>query len=538
MKFNSYKYGLLLLLLIAAAVFLWGLLSCSKDQNSKGKPFVRLLENEVVNSKIFNREILYSVLLPESYNASTDSFPVVYLLHGFGDDQTAWYKDGLIQSFSDSYSSENVPMIFVMPQGFNSYYVNRYNGSLPYMDFFTTELVPAIDSIYRTKKDKTQRAVMGYSMGGYGALILPAMNPDMFSISVPLSMSFRTDEQYIAEPQNVFDSQWGLIFGGFGTSGTSRLTDYYIEHSPFHFFDQNDLSKYSGLRILLDCGDDEESLHITNGELHNLMRDHEIPHEFRVRNGGHSWDYWHRSLREALSFISDGFNGISYPENPEPVSVGNLISSEQYTMENLNKSNLQLGIFKPNDYDSNSNSYPVMFLLHDYEGTTRSENATKIISFLNNSMLSNKIPKSLVVEIPVEESGINTEILNSVISQISTNYRIVADKKGRVLMGNEKGGALVCSLISDFQTTFNGCFLFNAKLPEDVQAISNVYYYIDVTDKSESYKGNFNLFLDLRQKENDHEYRVRQGTESTQSTINGLNESMNYLSRKLKNQAK
>ncbi len=531
MKLNWYKFGFYALLFSVVVSFLgfWG---CTKEQQA---PFVRLVVDKAVKSKIFNRDIKYAVLLPENYDKTTDNYPVVYLLHGFGDDQTAWYKDGLIQYYSDLGASENVPMIFVMPQGFNSYYVNRANGSLPYMDYFVTELVPEIDSIYRTKKDKSQRAVMGYSMGGYGALILPAKNPNVFSISVPLSMSFRTDEQYLAETQDVFNNQWGLIFGGYGASGSSRLTDYFIDYSPFHFFNQTELSKYSGLKILMDCGDDEESLHITNGTLHNLMRDHEIPHEYRVRNGGHSWDYWHKSLPEALKFISDGFQGITYPENPEPVAIGNLISSDQYKIENLNGSNIQLGIFEPSDYNSNTYTYPVIFFIHDYTGTSRLENATKFISFLNNSMQSGYIPKSIIIEIPVESTEITTNTMSSIITQISSNYRIVAEKKGRVLMGNENGGKIACSLISDFQSIFNGCFLFNAKLPEDIQAVSSFYYYVDVTDKFDSYKGSFNLFLNLRNQGNDNEYRVRQGTPSTQSTINGLNESLIYLSKKLRN---
>src|SRR5690606_745783 len=154
------------------------------------------------------------------------------------------------------------------PIGYNTYYVNRYTGFYPYMDMITTELVPTIDALFRTKKDKQARAVMGYSMGGYGALILPALNPDIFSIGIPLSMSFRTDEQYMAEPQGVFDSQWGTIFGGKGTAGEARLTDYYKQHSPFHFFNTTNTEAFAGLKILIDCGDDEESLTITNDAMH------------------------------------------------------------------------------------------------------------------------------------------------------------------------------------------------------------------------------------------------------------------------------
>jgi S-formylglutathione hydrolase FrmB len=534
MKHFWYIYGSskLTVITVASAMFiLWG---CTKGIAKNEEPFERLLKNVAIHSKIFNRDLYYAILLPENYNVSTDSYPTIYLLHGYGDDQTSWWQDGLIQYYSDLQVEETGPVIFVMPQGFNSYYVNRYDGGLPYMDYFTTELVPEIDSLYRTKKDKTQRAVMGYSMGGYGALILPSRNPEIFNISVALSMSFRTDEQYINEPQDIFNTQWGVLFGGYGTSGTQRLTDYFKEYSPFHFFDHNDLSKFSSLRILIDCGDDEETLSETNGLLHNLMRDRNMPHEYRVRNGGHSWDYWNRSLPEALKFISYGFKDMEYPQNPEPVNIGNDISSDQYKLENLTGTNLQLGIFTPTEYKSTSDYYPVIFFIHDYEGSVRSENAGKILSLLNTSMQSGKIPNSLIVEIPLGSDEISSTVLSAIISQINTNYRIVTNKNGRVLLGNDKGGAKACSLIPDFQTTFNSCFLFSSALPADIQAVPEFFYYVDITDKSDNYLGNFNLYLDLREKGNDHEYRVRQGLPSLQSNLNGLYESLGYLSKKLK----
>ena len=523
--------------IVSVGILLWGFIGCSKTPDipkEQEKPFVRLLQNESVNSRLLNSAINYEVLLPENYSTSKDSFPVVYLLHGFGDNQSAWVGGGLIQYYSDKDVAVNGPMIFVMPQGFNSYYVNRYNGSYPYMNFFAYELVPEIDKLYRTKKNPQSRAVMGYSMGGYGALILPAMHPEVFNIGVPLSMSFRTDMQYMAESQSNFNSQWGSIFGGFGMSGQGRLTDFFKLLSPFHFFDQPDLSKYSGLKILMDCGDDEESLHITNGTLHNLMRDRKIPHEYRVRNGGHNWEYWHPALPEALKFISYGFSGKKYPENPDPVSIGNLINPNQYSLENLNGTDIQLGIFKPIDYNSNINSYPVIFWIHDFTGASRTDNATKVLSFLNTSMVAGTIPNSIIVEIPESSAAITSDILTKIISQTTTNYRFVSDQKGKILIGNEQGGAVVCNLISGFQTVFNGFFLFNANLPVNTQAIPGAFYYVDVTDKSAFYQSNFDLFVDIRNSGNTYEYRVRQGTASLQSTINGLNQSLFYLSLKLK----
>ncbi len=489
------------------------------------KPITRLLENESIQSKALNRSVSYEVLLPENYDASKESYPVVYLLHGYGDDQTAWSgREGRIQWYADYYASEIVPMIFVMPQGFESYYVNKYDGTFPYMDFFTTELVPEIDARYRTKKDKTQRAVMGYSMGGFGAIVLPLLNPTLLGVGVPLSISMRTDDQYMTEqPQSEWDHQWGRNFGGVGLSGAARLTDYYKAHHPLHLLNQTDLSPYAGLRFFLDCGDDEEQLDIPNGALHNLMMAKRIPHEYRVRNGGHSWGYWHGALPEALVFLSHGFQGMSDNSEPDPASTGPLIATEEYRRSTI--SGIQVGVFKPAP-DGITNGYPVIYFVHDYLGYDRATNAVNIISILHKNMVAGRIPNSMVVEIP-QSSLLTATVLTNIINKIEGYHRTVGNKGGRVLMGNGLGGAAVCSLIADFVSVFNGCFLYDAQLA--ASAVYPAFYYVDLPDKSTNYASNYNLYRALKSRGSRREYRIRPGTSSPQSNLNGLEGSMIYL---------
>ncbi len=538
MKINSLPCHLLTLKLITI-VWVVGLFSaCTPDEDdSRIDPiiFSRLLEEEKVKSNILKREINYAVLLPENYNKTTDSFPVVYLLHGYGDNQSAWYKFGLIEYYSDLYATQNGSMIFVMPQAFNTYYVNKYNGIYPYMDFLTSELVPLIDSLFRTKKDKSQRAVMGYSMGGYGALILPVMNPEVFSVSVPLSMSFRTDEQYIVESQTTFDNQWASVFGGYGAVGTERLTDYFLQHSPFHFFSDDDILKYSSLKFFIDCGDDEESLSITNGELHNLLKNKSIAHEYRVRNGGHSWDYWKKSLPEALKFISAGFLNVDYPQKPDPILIENPLTTDKYLLQEFSGENIQLGIYKPQNYNTDTNLYPAIFIFHDYENYSRSENALKLLSVLHDKMLNGKLPQSLIFEIPVTNQKITAEVFSSIMQEIRMNYRLKPNFDGLILMGNKRGGLLASSLILEFPATFNGCFLFDASLEQEVMVAPDQFYYVEVSDKADMPERNFNLYRKLRENGNEYEYRVHQGTTDFESTLFGINESVSYLSKKLKN---
>jgi hypothetical protein len=338
----------------------------------------------------------------------------------------------------------------------------------------------------------------------------------------------------MAQSQGGWDTQFGSIFGGAGTTGSARLTEYFKEHSPFHYFNQNDLSQYASLKILLDCGDDEESLHITNGALHNLLRDKGFPHENRVRNGGHSWNYWHSGLKEALSFISHAFNGIPYPAEPIPVSVGDPPASSQYKTETPEGTDINLGIFMPESYESSPDSFPVIYFLHDFEGEERQANLLKLYSLLNNKMKGNALPQSMIIEIPVTGSILNETIFSEIIIYAEDHYRVKTKKQNRIVIANGTGGASAMELLPVNSDSFNAVFLFGAKLNDYTEGVTGLFHYVDLTDEAEDYKGNYKLFLDLRVQNIPNEYRVRQGTQSFQSVINGLDLSVSLINTYLK----
>lgn len=534
MKLKDFRYNHLCFATALALLFSI-FLGCKKEvPDLDNDPFVRLIENQVLESQILRYQVKYSVLLPEEYETSGIDYPVVYLLHGFGDNHTAWHKGGAIQYYADFYKTETGPAIYVMPQGFNTYYVNKFSGTFPYMDMFVQELVPHIDNKYRTKKDPTQRAVMGYSMGGYGALILPALNPGVFQIGVPLSMSFRTDAQYINQSQDGWNSQFGSVFGGNGAIGENRLTDYFRLHSPFHFFDKEDLGAFSSLKLFFDCGDDEESLHITNGALHNLLRDRGFEHVYRVRNGDHSWNYWHGALKEAMIFIGNGFKGLPHPKEPVPITIGELLPDIQHTVIEVGNTSLALGVFKPISYEISNDSFPVIYHFSDSEGGIRETNRKQLFSLLNNKMKSKAIVDALVIELHIESNSIDENLLTEIITQLGSTYRIKEKKQNHIIIANGSGCENALTLLTDFKDYFNACFLFSGKISENHQAETGVFYYLDMTDNSDAYKGNYNLFLDLRERKISHEYRVRQGTQSFQAFLNGLDNSMSLINVYLK----
>lgn len=137
-------------------------------------PQARLLESIRMNSSLLNRTVKYSIYLPPDYYTSNRRYPVVYLLHGYGDDETGWVQFGEANQIVDEQISKGnlPPMIIVMPDAGATWYVNDYQNKVRYEDMFVQEFIPHIDSTYRTRPKREFRGISGLSMGGHGALVL------------------------------------------------------------------------------------------------------------------------------------------------------------------------------------------------------------------------------------------------------------------------------------------------------------------------------------------------------------------------------
>lgn len=501
-----------------------------KDTPPDPEPFQRQQESLLMESQILHREMKYSILFPEGYNESDKTYPVVYLLHGLGDNETSWMRAGNIRYYADKAVNSGIiePVILVAPQGFNNYYVNKQNGSYDYMKMLVEELVPYIDKTYRTKKDKTQRAVMGYSMGGYGAFILPSVNPDIFSITVALSMSWRTDNQYMAEPQGVFDSQFGSLFGGVGKTGTERLTDYFKSLSPFHFFQQADISKYKKIQFYLDCGDDEEQLSITNDELHTLMRDKGIEHEYRMRNGSHTWNYWTGNMSEVFAFLQSSFESSSFPDedkmnNTDPDNLKGTYN--EVALQGLKGNG---GVYLPVGYSTSELHYSVIYFLHDRQSKDVRNSIKNVLSLLEDAFVVDGLPYPILVEVPVSEISASFSF-SELVSDIDEKYRTIHEKSARVLMVNGEGGKYAEQALAES----GSYFFYNANIKAEEISLDGQFYYLDITDRAAPYKAYGSLYAKLRDKGIEHQYRVRNGTDLYQSFLNGLSGSFTYMNNYL-----
>jgi enterochelin esterase-like enzyme len=263
----------------------------------------KVFDNLSLPSKILNMDRKYAVYLPPGYESSQRSYPVLYLLHGGGDDQTGWVQFGEVQHIADKAIREGIatPMIIVMPDANTGRrgYFNDVNNEWRYEDFFFEEFIPEIEKRYRIKSEKRFRAIAGLSMGGGGTFFYAMHHPEMFSAACPLSAALRNT--------SFEDYKKGLADNKIEVKNPSTLEAYYQRHNALQQIVANDPKDIKSVRWFFDCGDDD-FLYEGNSLVHIELRKKEIPHEFRIRDGGHTWGYWRTSLPDVLSFVSEGFH--------------------------------------------------------------------------------------------------------------------------------------------------------------------------------------------------------------------------------------
>lgn len=263
----------------------------------------KVFDDLSIPSKILNMDRKYAVYLPPGYESSQRSYPVLYLLHGGGDDQTGWVQFGEVQHIADKAIREGIatPMIIVMPDANTGRrgYFNDVNNEWRYEDFFFEEFIPEVEKRYRIKAEKRFRAIAGLSMGGGGSFFYAMHHPEMFSTACPLSAALRNI--------SFEDYKKGLAENKVEVKNPSTLEAYYKRHNALQQIASCDPKDMKSVRWYFDCGDDD-FLYEGNSLVHIELRKKEIPHEFRIRDGGHTWGYWRTSLPDVLSFVSEGFH--------------------------------------------------------------------------------------------------------------------------------------------------------------------------------------------------------------------------------------
>jgi enterochelin esterase-like enzyme len=235
------------------------------DKRREGIPRGKI-ETVEYDSKSVGARRKTLVYTPPGYSADA-RYPVLYLLHGIGGDETEWHGGGAPDVILDNLYADKkaTPMIVVMPNGRaqpnDRAERNPFKSAPAFAKFeqdLLKDLIPFVESKYSAKRDRTDRALAGLSMGGGQALNFGLGNLDTFA--------------------------W---IGAFSAAPNTRPP---MELAP------NPEETTRKLKLLfVSCGDKDGLLHVSQG-VHGYLKDNKVPHIWHVPPGGHDFSVWRNGL--------------------------------------------------------------------------------------------------------------------------------------------------------------------------------------------------------------------------------------------------
>jgi len=267
------------------------------------------IDCNVLHSHTLGEIVHYCVLLPSGYDsaaAKSTRYPVLYFLHGLGENEQTLFKSGGWNLVEDLRQQHKIgDFLIVTPEGKASFYVNSADGKVLYSDFFLHEFMPYIDSKFRIRSGPQSQAISGISMGGYGALRFAFAYPRIFS-----SVSAQSPALMTASPQELNTSMrsgtsLGRLLGS--VFGDPIDVAHWKDTDPLVLAKKNRLA-ISKLAIYFNCGR-EDQFQFENGAeaLHRQLDSEGIRHEYHLYPGDHSASYFLSHLGEVMQFHSQEF---------------------------------------------------------------------------------------------------------------------------------------------------------------------------------------------------------------------------------------
>jgi enterochelin esterase-like enzyme len=224
------------------------------------------------------------VYFPPGYEGGSESYPVLYLLHGAGGDENTWIDRGLANVILDNLIADGRldPLIVVMPYGYTTRLGEgeRRRGAGDYktdMEEFAVDmigdLIPQIESRYPVMADREHRAIAGLSMGGGQSFAIGLTHPELFSRIAGFSSAM----------QIANSPAWG------GVDMAAALANADVIN------EQIDM-------LWVGCGTGD-SLFNANRSCSEQLSEAGVEHSFRVTLGGHTMEVWQRYLYEVLPLL-------------------------------------------------------------------------------------------------------------------------------------------------------------------------------------------------------------------------------------------
>jgi len=252
-------------------------------------------------SKLLGRDYNYSVYLPDGYDGGSQTYPVVYLLHGASGDETHWPDRGNIKAVMDDLiaTGKIKPMVVIMPGHKGAWWVD--GAAEPAESVLLKELMPHAETKYRVAKEASARAVAGLSAGGYGSVRLILRHPEMFAAAAALSPAV-----YVPEPPADSSAMKDHAFQKNGKFDKKLWQDL---NWPSYF----DAYRAQPLRVPLyvNSGDhDRFGIAAQAASMFDsFWRVQPDKVEFRVVDGDHDWKVWSTTIGDAMVYMSNHMTG-------------------------------------------------------------------------------------------------------------------------------------------------------------------------------------------------------------------------------------
>jgi S-formylglutathione hydrolase FrmB len=262
------------------------------------------LDCSSLSSHILGRVVAYCVALPSGYDSNSMRFPSLYYLHGLFENEKSWSERSGMQTWETLIRAGKIgKFIVVMPDGGKSFYVNAFSGRERYEDFLIQEFIPAIDQNYRTLASRGSRGVSGVSMGGFGALHLSMLHPEVFGSASAHSAALIAK---FPDPLPT-DGRWGFYARVLQEAFGAPLNESYFDaNNPLTLARHPE--RFANLKLYFDCGDqDRYGFDAGARELDHILTSKGFDHQFVLRPGNHGWSYLDQYLHFSLEFHGEKF---------------------------------------------------------------------------------------------------------------------------------------------------------------------------------------------------------------------------------------
>jgi S-formylglutathione hydrolase FrmB len=269
------------------------------------------IDCDAMNSRILKHPVNYCVYLPAGYDAGaathpTEAYPVLYFLHGLGDNERTLFNTGGWTLLDDLRKQHKIgEFLVVAPEGGQTFYIDSADGRVRYGNFFLQDFIPFIETKYRIKKNRNNRAVSGISMGGYGALRFAFAHPEIFSAVSAQSAALITETPQEIDTTASAGEPLGKVLAR--VFGNPVQVQHWKDNSPFDLAKRNE-SAIRHLVIYFNCGqDDNYGFEKGAAALHQQLAKENVKHEYHLYPGDHSLSYFLSHFPGVMEFHSRAF---------------------------------------------------------------------------------------------------------------------------------------------------------------------------------------------------------------------------------------